>query len=365
MTVVHQAMLGSLMRLALAVAVGSTLAFALGLLYPVQRELDLARYEHSSYQYEVEGVFPQPIATVVETAIGPHTCLLGVWLTVIRSGPHSIGPTEIDAASPACAQHTSRFPPVTMLAARATTGPAWIDLNADAARALHVRPGDSVGIQVGPDLPPVRLAVRGIYALRASGAAAAAMAPAELLFSRLPSGAQGGYGLALARTAPTQFLPRLAQNPLKNALEAAKGYPPVVTATSTRLEQASDTSTQSLGLVRTLGALAILGVAGLIVRELDAFRRECLPAVRLVHRLGGAAPRLLLCLLACASVVAISATVAGLLLAYAGYRHGVVASCFPPTLDGLLRWLSVGSAALPLGFLALAGLLMRHRLGLR
>jgi hypothetical protein len=148
-------------------------------------------------------------------------------------------------------------------------------------------------------------------------------------------------------------------------LEAAKGYPPVVTATSARLARAADASTHSLGLVRTLGALAVLGVAGLVVRELDVFRRQCLPTLALVHRLGGRASRLLLVLLGSACIVVVGATLTGLLMAYGAYRFSVVASCFPPTLLGLLPWVSLGSAALPVAYVVTAGPLTSRGLGLR
>lgn len=365
MTVVHAAVRAPLVRLFLALAVGSTLAFILGLLYPVQRELDLARYEHASYSYEVEGVFPPTVSAAIGAAVGPRSCLVSVWVTVLRHAAREEGPTELDAVSPSYAQGVSRFPPATRLAGHSAGSRRWIDLNADSARALHVGPGDPVDVQVGPDLPPVRLTVRGVYAVRATGAAAAAMAPAEVLFAGLPAGAQAGYGLALTRTPPAEFLPRLSQDPLKRSLEAAKGYPLVVTATSARLAGAADASTHSLGLVRTVGALAVLGVAGLVVRELDVFRRQCLPAAQLVHRLGGPAPRLIATLLGMASLVAVGATTGGLLLAYAAYRFGVVASCFPPTLRPLLPWVSLSSAALPLAYVVTAAPLACRRLALR
>lgn len=357
--------MGGLVRLGLVLATGSSLAFALGLLYPVQRELDLARYEHASYTYEVDGVFPQPVSSAVSMAIGPDTCLVSIWLTTLRSAVAEIGPTELDAVSPSCLADQSRFPARTMVAEGSVTSPDWIDLGADAARTLHVGPGGTVDVMVAPTVPPVALRVRKVFAVRATGAAAAAMAPAEVLFAHLPEGEQGGYGLALTRTPPPDFLPRLATDPLRSELEAAKGYPPVVTSVSSRLDGASKSSSNSLGLVRTIGALAVLGVVALTLRELDVFRRRCLPVVQLVHKLGGSGSRLLAGYFGLAAVVGVAALSLGLLIARAGYTFGIVASTMPPTLAPLLVTVWSGAIAVPLAFFAVLGPWSRTRIGMR
>lgn len=355
---------GGLVRLGLVLATGSSLAFALGLLYPVQRELDLARYEHASYTYEVEGVFPQSVSSAVSVAIGPDTCLVSVWLTMLRSEVAEVGPTELDGVSPSCPAGQSRFPAATMVAEGSDTSPDWIDLAADAARTLQVGPGGTVEVMVAPTLPPVKLRVRKVFALRAAGAAAAAMAPADVLFAHLPEGEQGGYGLALTRTPPPAFLQRLATDPLKSELEAAKGYPPVITTVATRLDGAAQSSSNSLGLVRTIGALAVLGVVALTLRELDVFRRRCVPVVQLVHKLGGSGSRLLAGYFGLAAVVGVTALSLGLLVARAGYTFGIVSSTMPPTLAPVLVVVWAGAIAVLIAFFAVMGPWTRKRIGM-
>lgn len=336
MTVLLAAMRGGLVRLGLVLLVGSSLAYTLGLLYPVHRELDLGRYEYPSYAYEVEGVFPPSVVPAVSQAMGPGACLISVWMTKLQAGASQVGPTELDVTAPTCSGDSTRFPARLQVAESAVATRNWIDVNADAAQALGVSPGDNVEVMLGPDLPPVRLIVRRVFALRATGAAAAAMAPSEALFPHLPGGQQLGYGLALVRTPVEQFMPKLEAGAVKEQLEQAKGYPPIATAASSRLRTADELSSNSLGLVRTIGALAALGVLLLSLRELDVFRRRWLPAVQLVHNLGGSASWLLFTMSAMAAVVSAAAVSAGLALARSAYTFGVVASCMPPTLEPLL-----------------------------
>lgn len=350
-----------LLRLALVLAFGSSLAFTLGLLYPVQRELDLARYEYALHQYEVEGVFPAELAPAVSAAIGPDTCLVSIWLTSLHAGSTDLGPTELDATSPACSTGLSRFPAATLVTAGKTDTTSWIDLNTDAARKLGVAPGDTVDVMVTPDQAPARLTLRNVYAVRATGAAAAAMAPADVLFAQLPGGQPGGYGLALTSTPPSQFLPRLERDPLRSELEKAKGYPPLVTTVDARLARASDLSSNSVGLVRTIGTLAVLGVLALTLRELDIYRRRCVSVTKMVHRLGGSAGGLLGGFVGLAAFVGVVALSLGLILAYAAYRFGIVASSMPPTLGSLLLAAWAGAAAVPVVFALVMGPLSVRR----
>lgn len=361
MSLLLKAMVGGLVRLGLVLLVGSSLASILGLLYPVNRELDLGRYEYPSYGYEVQSVYLPSAVPVVSQAMGPGTCLVSVWMTRLRAGASEVGPSQLDVTAPSCPDDNSRFPARLRIAGSAATTRDWIDINADAARTLGVGPGDSVEVMVAPDLPEVRLSVRKIFAVRATGAAAAAMAPSQAMFAHLPAGAQPGYGLALVRTPADQFMPRLETGPVKSRLEQAKGYPPVTTTTSALLRKSDELSSNSLGLVRTIGALAVLGVLLLSLRELDVFRRRWLPAVQLVHNLGGSAGRLILATSTMAAAVSVIAVSAGLVLAESAFKLGIAASCLPPTLQPWLVRVWAGAALASVAFCAALGLASHRR----
>ena len=337
---------GLLARLGLVIFIGSILAFALGLLYPVQRSLDLGRYSDPTYRYEVQGVFPLGTGAVVEKALGPRSCLLALFATELGAGSLSAGPTELDAMSPGCPGGMSRFPSSTRVAHSEVAGPAWLDVGVDAARALRVWTGSQVEVSLGPGIAPVALTVRDIYAVRASGSAFTAMAPASILFAQLPVGAGPGYSTALTDRPAGEIETRLAASPARPELERAKGYPPFIVSESTLAERAAEASTNSLGLVRTLGALAVIGVVLLVLREFDVFRRGSSQAIAVIYRLGGSLTACVTSAFAAAAVVSTVAIGSAAVLARFAYAQGWMASTFPPDLDRLLLAVVAGTVAL-------------------
>jgi hypothetical protein len=319
----------SLVRLGLIFVVGSSLAITLGLLYPVERELDLARYSNASFTSEVQGVFPAHLEPAIARAMAGDACLVSEWTTELRAGDVAAGPTQLDAVSPACGS-VSRFPERSLLARTPARDPAWIDLSADTAKALGVGLGDTVSVVVGPHVAPVQLTVSGVYALR-GGLEYAAQAPADVLFGHLPPGTRPGFGLMLTRADASRVLSSLDASPIRADLAEAKGYPPVVSAVADRLTSASMASSHTLGLVRTIGALCAIGMALLGLRELDVFRRSAAPVLLHIDRLGGPARRLVVTVLSLATATACLTVTTGIGIGAAAYRFGWIASCLPPT----------------------------------
>lgn len=334
---------GLLARLGLVIFIGSSLALALGLLYPVQRSLDLGRYSDPSYVNEVQGVFPVGTGAEVLEALGPRSCLIALWQTDLSVGSRSAGPTELDAMSPACASGVSRFPSSARLAHGDVAGPAWLDIGADAARALNVWTGSEVKVSVGPGIEPIALTVRDIYAVRATGFAFTAMAPAQVLFSHLPTGIDAGYSVALTDLPNSEIDARLSANPIRAQLEQAKGYPPVIASEVSLADAAAQFSTNSLGLVQTIGALGVIGVVLLMLREFDVFRRGSHRTISVIHRLGGSLTATVVAAFAAATVVSTVAISAAILLARFAYSAGWLASCFPPDLERLVLALWLGT----------------------
>lgn len=351
-----------LTRLALTLLVGSALAFALGLQYQVQRELDLIQYENASLEFELEGTFPVDAEKQLIQALGPQSCLQTVWATEFRSTTSVIAPAELRGLSAECSSAHPVWPDAALVQKSATSPEQWIDLNADAAKALGVYPGDTVSVFVAPDLPEVAFTVRGIYAVRGMGAAAFGLTSASVLF-RATSTEGAGYGTALTNSTPAEFMPKLERPPLREVLIAAKGYPPVVIDRDSRLAEASDNSANSLGLVRTIGALAVLGVGALALREFDVFRKGCLKPLDMLHRLGVDRPRLAAVYMASAALIGTVSLLGGLAISFAAYSQRILASCFPPTLHPTLVWLAVGSVLLSMLASALAWVSLRKRAG--
>ncbi|MBI2781630.1 MAG: hypothetical protein HYX55_07535 [Chloroflexi bacterium] len=291
----------------------------------------------------MQGVFPADTADAVLEALGPRSCLVALWHTELSAGSMSAGPTELDAMSPACSNGVSRFPSAARIAAGDVADAAWLDVGVDAARALNVWTGSEVKVSVGPGIEPVVLTVRDIYAVRATGFAFTAMAPAQVLFAHLPTGVDPGYSIGLTDLLPTEIEARLAASPVRPELENAKGYPPIIVSERDLADSAAQLSMNSLGLVRTIGALAAIGVILIMLRELDVFRRGSQRTIQVVYRLGGNLLASVASAFAAATAVAVLAISGAIFLARLAYSGGVLASTFPPDLEPLVFFIWLGT----------------------
>jgi hypothetical protein len=343
-----------LARLVLVLLTGACLAGLLGLIYPVQREMDTSMYSRAAYTTLLSGVFPSTVADELTGVLGDRSCLVSLWMTAVGSASVEPLGSSVQAVAPNCHPDAMPLPAQAVVAGPATdVGADWIDLSADLARDLHVGLGDAVSVGVGPD-NSVTLRVRSILAVREWGWQYVAMAPGDLLMRWEPPDDRG-YGTALTFLPPEEALARLAASPVGKRLEATdvdEAYPPDVSAVADLAATASEQSANSLGLIRTVGAFALAGVGLLILREIDVFRRRANTYLSFVHQVGGdiaASGRTVHVTAFGSSAAALSG---GLLLAWGSFSSRLVASCFPPVLNGLL----LGAYAFLLTVLAAASL---------
>lgn len=334
-----------LARLALVLLTGTGLAGLLGLIYPVQRELDTGMYSRAPYTTVISGIFPSTAADELTTVLGVRSCLVLLWMTAVGSASvEPLGYTSVQAVAPNCHPDAMPLPAQAVAAGPAAgVGADWIDLCADLARDLHVGLGDEVSVGVDPD-SSITLRVRSILAVREPGWQYVAMAPSDLLIAGLPTDdpeyeIPDSYGTALTFLPPEEALARLDASPVGKRLKATDAkdaYPPDVSAVADLAANASERSTNSLGLVRTIGAFALAGVGLLILRELDVFRRRANAFLSFVHHIGGDVAASARTVHATAFGVSAAALSAGVLLAWGGFSARLVSSCFPPALNGLL-----------------------------
>ena len=349
-----------LARLVLVLLTGACLAGLLGLIYPVQREMDTSMYSRAAYTTVLSGVFPSTAADELTAVLGVRSCLALLWMTDVGSASVKPLGSSVQAVAPDCHPDAMPLPAQAVVTGPATgVGADWIDLSADLARDLNVGLGDAVSVGVGPD-NSVTLRVRSILAVREWGWQYVAMAPSDLLIAGLPrddpdTEVPDGYGTALTSLPPEEALARLAASPVGKRLEATdvdEAYPPDVSAVADLAATASEQSANSLGLIRTVGAFALAGVGLLILREIDVFRRRANTYLSFVHQVGGdiaASGRTVHVTAFGSSAAALSG---GPLLAWGSFSSRLVASCFPPVLNGLL----LGAYAFPLTVLAAASL---------
>lgn len=343
-----------LARLVLVLLTGTGLAGLLGLIYPVQRELDTGMYSRAPYATVISGDFPSAVADELTEVLGVRSCLVSLWITAVGSASvEPLGYTSVQAVAPNCHPDAMPLPTQTVAAGPAAgVGADWIDLSADLARDLQVGLGDEVSVGVYSD-DSITLRVRSIVAAREPGWQYVAMAPGDVLMAGL-SPEDRDYGTALTFLSPEEALARLDASPVGSRLEAAEAsaYPPDVFAVADLAADASERSTNSLGLIRTIGAFALAGVGLLILREIDVFRRRANAFLSFVHHIGGDVAASARTVHVVAFGLSAAALSGGVLLAWSGFSARLIASCFPPALNGLL----FGAYAFLLTVLAFASL---------
>lgn len=324
-----------LVRLAVVLLAGTALAGLLGLIYPVQRELDTSIYSRATYSTVLSGVFPATLADELTTALGGRSCLVSLWMTDVRSASVEPLGTNVQVVAPACHPDATPLPgPAVEAGPAGGVGVGWIDLSADLARDLRVGLGDSVSVGVDPDTS-IELRVRNIVAAREPGWQYVAMAPGEVLMAHLEPELRG-YGRALTALPAEEALRRIDASPVGHALSATKLYPPDAFAVSDLAADAAEESVNSLGLIRTVGALALVGVGLLILREIDVFRRRANAVLGFIHQIGGDLAASSRVVYSVAFAVSAAALTGGLALAWVAFSARLVSSCFPPALNGLL-----------------------------
>ncbi|WP_028708823.1 hypothetical protein [Propionicicella superfundia] len=332
-----------LARLGLTVLVGAGLAVLLGMIYPIQREIELGAYSHGQFDLWSSTAIPAAQLPIVDAAIDAPHCVTALWFTRLTAADHVIDNVQLAPLAPTCDERVTPFPDATVIAgSRSTTTERWIDLTADAAKDLGVAPGDTVDVGTGEDLPPVTLTVRAVFAVRQTGAEYSAQAPAEPLFAAAPEPQEYGQ-VYVAGLSADELAARLSTPEIRRMLEATGSYP-VDSESRAGLEARTDqAATTGLGLIRVIGALAILGGLGLAVRELDVFRRAVLPVLDLTHQLGGDLGRIVPRVTAMATLTAGTAIVVGAALGSLAFFGAWLTPGLPPTQVRLLGLVVAGT----------------------
>ncbi len=332
---------GHLVRLFLAVLAGVSLATSLGLAYPVQRELDAAAYGRASFSTEAQLLVPAAAAARVAAALPGSGCLVVRWVTGVSHGARTAGPVDLLGLAPECDQTRTTFPESTRYAYREVAGDQWLDLTGDAARELGVGPGDLVTVFVGEGRPPLVLTVRGLYATRPAGPFGGRASARALLAAEQGAGM---YSTLFSTAAPDVLSSALVSPEVSGLLDAKA--PPIVAGRPELGDAAADRSAASLGLVRVIAALAVLGGLAFALRETDVFRRALAAVLAPVHMLGGDAPALLRAWRLIALGTTASAALCGAALGTIPYWLGALAPTFPVGLVGVLVAAVVGPLAL-------------------
>lgn len=330
-------------RLVAVVLLGVGASVSLGLMYPVERHLDTASWSLAEFNSTADFLLAAEDEAEVSASLGRESCLITGWATRLTRGGRTASRLELLGVNASCDQRLTPYPPAARVAFSPVPGPDWVDLSADAAAELRAAPGDVVDAFAGDDRPPVRLTVRGVYAVR-PGLPNGAITSAEVLFANA-SEESLFFSELFSADDPARLSERIGTGPLAR-LSSPKS-PLQVRSRAELLEHAEDNSSASIGLIRVVSTLALVSGIGVAVRELDVFRRHLTKAASLIHRLGGDVRRIMREWTIAALVAACLAGAGGVLAGLIPYVLGILAPALP--------W-QVVLAALPLllGALALA-----------
>jgi hypothetical protein len=285
----------------------------------------------------------------------PH-CLATLWATSFSHNGRQVGAADLYGVGPDCDESQTPFPDQTLFAYGPVIGDRWIDLTGDAAHDLGVAVGDTVAVFTGPGQKPLQLVVRGIYAVRPGGMYGGRTPASALFRAQLDT----AFYSTLFSADSAEVLAAGLGRPEVSSLMDAKA-PPIVAPRTELVAAASDRSSASLGLVRVIAILALVGGLAFAGREADVFRRRLVGVLEPVHELGGDAPRLLRTWTVLGLGFGGASACAGVLLGTLPYLLGLMGPTLPRTLVGPLATAACGALAVFLMFGAATFLLSSRR----
>lgn len=345
-----------LVRLALVVAVASASCLALGLIYPVQRELDTAATARADFATVSEVEIHERDLPRVVADFGPEVLLVAEGSGEF-STPSGRGADARIFSTATPASDIAVFPPETVLTREAVGGIYWADISADLAQSLRVAPGDEIALWYVDE--PVPLTVRGVYAARPGLTGPAALIPADIDYAMGWDAEMTAMTTLYSEKSPGEVRELLA-SPMYQDRLAEAGYVDddgeVVAEAgvprSVLVADAEDASDATLGLITAVSVLAVLGGLGFIIREVLAFLAATGRTVQLLHGLGCSRSHSRRILVAAVATCTGMSMLGAVALARVPYQLGLLGPAVPPVLEPVI-WLAAG-AGLIVGVATLA-----------
>lgn len=335
-----------LLRLGLVVAGVCGLTLALGMLYAVQRELDLAAWARATY--DTQSVVELGIDDVdrVRQDLGSDAFLLAEGYGPLSTDNGSVTVHNISfiyTSTPETSE-IGWFSPETRVEGPAEVGEAWIDLSSDLARQLGASLGDTVR-----DIDGVGLRVRSINAIRMEFPEVAQV-PASLTLPTLD--ADITYQTVLLARGPEDRVRKVLADDFYTSRLRAGGYlddagsidAEIAEPREERYQYMQEYTETSLTLVIVVSILAAAGGLIFIVREVLVFISSSALTIVLLNDIGVSARRSGSILAISGSIVVGVALVSGGLLASLAY-HGLLAPVVPPALVPVW-WGAIAAVAL-------------------
>jgi hypothetical protein len=298
-------------------------------MFPVAAYYSTVDLAESRFDIEIDGLISDAVATTVDTFAEPNSAISFVMVNpaTIRAGVRAAEPAIVALTRTPDRLDLSWFPDSTVVAGNhAIPGPSWIDLSADAARALGAEPGSTVALPIlGGE---ATFTVRRVMAIARFGFRFAAVGPLTPEVERLLAGAEFG-----ATPSALLFRATLSASEVEEKLGSVTGAAKL--QVKGRTEWLADSATDPtlsapVQLVATLIGVAIL--AALALREGQSLVLRRRHAFTVLVALGASRPNVITAALLGES----AAVLAGLVGAW--------------SITTMVAYRFVFAAALPRGF---------------
>jgi len=345
---------GDLVRLAAVLCAAAGLTIALGMVFPVQYELDTAGYRETSARAlaPIEAL-PEEVDDI-RRSLGAETAVYIDFYTVLYANDRTIGHVSLWALlgdSPDT--EVTLLPESTRLSGPPRDpddGGDWIDVNADVARALGIGPGDTVRAELGAD-EPTSFQVRGVYAARATGLSGHALVSGNAVARLEPTVELTSNSMVTAASA-AEVERMLTASPWPERMGELYGLPLTSEKLSDHLQAARDHAVANFGLVLALSTIALLALLSIAIGECFALVRGFARRAEVLAELGTRSTTLYGGLVLGAAAISTAALVLGAALGMLAYTTGLAGPGLPPLLVPV--WWLAAAAAVGAGVLTTA-----------
>ena len=324
-----------LWRLAAVLCAAAGLTLALGMVFPVQYEMDTAGYrETSARTIAPMRAQPDEVASV-RRAMGADTVVYIDFYTAVYAGDRAMSHISLWALSGEAPDAELTLMPDATRVEGAPRDPTdhgdWIDINADIASALGVGPGDTVTADIAGDEPGT-FTVRGVYAARATGLSGYALVSTEAIRRQDPTIDLTSNSLATAAS-PEQTQHALQESPWRDRL-VDTGYSLPIPVDDVREQHrfAQEHAVTNFALVLTLSAIALVAFLAVVIGESLAFVRSFRGRADILIELGARASAVYRGLSLGVTGATSVALIAGSALGMLAYTTGFAGPTLPPLL---------------------------------
>lgn len=355
---------GELRRLAAVLCIAAGLTLALGMVFPVQYELDTAGYRETSARTIAPLTAGPEEATDLRAELdGDATVGFIDFFTDARKGDRVVGNVSLWALRGDTIDAEVTLMPESTRVAGDRRDPAdhgdWIDISADIASQLGVGVGDTVEVGVGSD-ERAALTVRGIYAARLTGSSGLAHISTRAL-TRHDAGIDLTTNTMVSAASPERVERFLNTPPWDARMSRIYQLPVEVDAMTDELARAERHAFASFPVVLVISMIAVAALLAIVVGETVALIRGFRPTAEVLLELGARPDGVYRgLLLGVGSVIVVSLGV-GSAVGTIAYSTGFAGPALPPTIATI--WLAVTgiTAATGLGAAALAARLQRRK----